>query len=110
MDFARESVSEELVKSSVINIYNEDLTPLINKWHTLDDNYCIFLISSLCRIIYTLKNDKITSKSEAIKWMNEFTAKKYSRSFEHLLSEDIKITSSFKEELLNLLNEIKKLV
>lgn len=65
------------LKCASINFFLEDLKPLIDQAEILSSEYLVFVTLSLCRILYTLKEETITSKSKSVDWTDKYTQHKY---------------------------------
>lgn len=74
----------DLIRTS-IDFFHQDLEPLIKEINILETDYLIFLILSICRILFTINKGEITSKSKAVRWFNEA----YPYGYNDLLNEAI---------------------
>lgn len=63
-------VSDQKLKESILTIYKEDMVPLMEQWHSLSEAYAIFLVQTLCRMVYSLNHHELVSKARALTWMN----------------------------------------
>lgn len=73
-----DEISVKELKCASIKFFRENLKPLIESSNNLSSEYLVFVTLSICRILYTLKEEAVTSKSESVDWLDQYTQYKYS--------------------------------
>ena len=67
-----EQMKPKDLKTAVLKILNNWWEPLLNKKNKLyDDEYQVYAILSMCRIIYTLNHGNLVSKPQAAEWAKD---------------------------------------
>lgn len=60
--------TREVLKEACVSLVVDTWIPLMNRGN-LTDEYIVFGVLSMCRLIYTLKTGEITTKRKASQWM-----------------------------------------
>jgi len=95
---AIDEVSCDELKSASLKFMEVDLKPLIERCDTLSNEYLVFITLSLCRIIFTLKEASVTSKSGSISWINKLTLNRYSELLDEVINWDFEKNIKRKDE------------